>query len=41
MSLPSIAMAYVWCRKRKKRKKKTNKEIKTERLVKEGRWREK
>ncbi len=36
-----LAMAYVWCRKRQKRKKKTNKEIKTEIRVKEGRWREK
>ncbi len=37
----SLAMAYVWCRKRQKRKKRTNKEIKTEIRVKEGRWREK
>jgi hypothetical protein len=36
-----LALAYVWRRQREKRTEKTNKEIKTEIGVKEGRWREK
>jgi hypothetical protein len=36
-----LALAYVWRRQKEKRTKKTNKEIKTEIRVKEGRWRKK